>query len=63
MGTDKIRYYLNIIFIVLAIASVILYFVADYRTFIYVCGTAIFVKVMEFIIRFTNRWEWIRGYY
>ena len=25
MGTDKIRYYLNIIFIVLAIASVLLY--------------------------------------
>lgn len=55
MGTDKIRYYLNMIFIVLAVASVILYFVADYKTFIYVCGTAIFIKVMEFIIRFTNR--------
>ena len=57
MGTDKIRYYLNIIFIVLAIASVIVYYVADFRTFIYVCGTAIFVKVMEFIIRFTNQPE------
>ncbi|MBQ7553145.1 MAG: hypothetical protein IJT46_02145 [Bacteroidaceae bacterium] len=55
MDLDKIRSYLNMIFIVLAIASVILYFVADYRTFIYVCGTAIFLKVMEFIIRFTNR--------
>lgn len=55
MGTEKIRYYLNIIFIVLAIASVIVYYVADFRTFIYVCGTAIFLKVMEFIIRFTNR--------
>ena len=27
MGTDKIRYYLNIIFIVLAVASVIVYYV------------------------------------
>ena len=55
MGTDKIRYYLNMIFIVLAVASVILYYVADFRTFIYVCSTAIFLKVMEFIIRLTNR--------
>jgi len=55
MSTDKIRYYLNMIFLVLAVASVIVYYAADFRTFIYVCSTAIFVKVIEFIIRFTNR--------
>ena len=55
MSTDKIRYYLNIIFLVLAVASVIVYYAADFHTFIYVCSTAIFVKVIEFIIRFTNR--------
>ena len=33
------------------------YFVAkdDFKLFIYVCGAAIFVKLMEFFIRFTNR--------
>ncbi len=55
MNPDKIRNVLNMLFIVLAVASVVVYFAADYRTFIYVCGTAIFLKVMEFIIRFTNR--------
>lgn len=55
MDPDKIRQVLNILFMILAIASVIVYFAADYRTFIYVCGTAIFLKVIEFIIRFTNR--------
>lgn len=55
MDTNKIRNFLNIAFMILAIASVIIYFAADYRTFIYVCSGAVFVKVMEFIIRFTNR--------
>ena len=27
----------------------------DFKMFIYVCGAAIFVKLMEFFIRFTNR--------
>ncbi len=56
MNPDKIRNVLNMLFIVLAVASIVVYFaVDDYETFIYVCGTAIFLKVMEFIIRFTNR--------
>lgn len=55
MDTDKIRYFLNISFLILAVASIIIYYAVDFRTFIIVCSAAIFVKVMEFIIRFTNR--------
>lgn len=57
MNPDKIRSVLNILFMVLALAAIITYFVAkeDFKIFIYVCGAAIFVKVMEFFIRFTNR--------
>lgn len=57
MNPDKIRNILNILFMILAMASIIVYFVAkdDFKLFIYVCGTAIFVKIMEFFIRFTNR--------
>ncbi|MBO4986040.1 MAG: hypothetical protein J6C87_10490 [Bacteroides sp.] len=57
MNPDKIRNILNILFLILAAASVIVYFVAkdDFKLFIYVCSAAIFVKIMEFFIRFTNR--------
>ena len=57
MNPDKIRNVLNILFMVLALAAIILYFAAkdDFQLFIYVCGAAIFVKLMEFFIRFTNR--------
>ena len=57
MNTDKIRNVLNILFLILALASIIVYIVArdDFKLFIYVCGAAIFVKLMEFFIRFTNR--------
>lgn len=57
MNPDKIRYVLNILFLILALAAIILYFAVedDFKLFIYVCGAAIFVKVMEFFIRFTNR--------
>ena len=57
MNPDKIRNVLNILFLILALASIIVYIVArDYfKLFIYVCGAAIFVKLMEFFIRFTNR--------
>jgi len=57
MDLDKIRKILNIIFILLAVAAVITFFVVgdnNYRTFLYVCGAAIFVKLIEFFIRFTN---------
>ncbi len=57
MNVDKIRNVLNLLFLVLAVAAVIIYFVAkdDFKLFIYICGAAIFVKLMEFFIRFTNR--------
>lgn len=57
MDTDRIRYVLNMLFLILAVASVVIYFVAkdDFTLFIYVCGAAIFIKIMEFFIRFTNR--------
>ena len=52
MNPDKIRNVLNIAFMILAVASIAK---DDFKLFIYVCGTAIFVKLMEFFIRFTNR--------
>ena len=53
MSTDTIRTILNMVFIVLAIASVITYFVVeDFITFIYVCAAAIFCKLCEFFLRF-----------
>ena len=57
MNPDKIRNVLNILFMILAVAAIITYFVAkdDFKMFIYVCGAATFVKLMEFFIRFTNR--------
>ena len=57
MNPDKIRNVLNILFLILALASIIVYIVArdDFKLFIYVCGAAIFVKLLEFFIRFTNR--------
>ena len=57
MDSDKIRNVLNILFLILAVAAVITYFVAkdDFMMFVYVCSAAIFGKVMEFFIRFTNR--------
>ena len=57
MNPDKIRNVLNILFLILALASIIVYIVArdDFKLFIYVCGAVIFVKLMEFFIRFTNR--------
>ena len=56
METDKIRNVLNIISLVLAVAAVATYFlVDDFMTVVYVCAAAIFFKVMEFFIRFSNR--------
>lgn len=57
MNTDKIRNILNIIFIILAIATIIIYFVSgsSLKLFFIVGLCAIFVKVMEFFIRFINR--------
>jgi hypothetical protein len=53
MNTDTIRSILNIVFMVLAIASVITYFVVeDFTTFIYVCAAAIFCKLCELHVTF-----------
>jgi hypothetical protein len=38
------------------LASIIVYFAADdKKVFLYVCSVALFVKLMEFFIRFTHR--------
>lgn len=57
MDADKIRNVLNIAFIVLTLAAIVLYFKesTDVRPFFYVCGAAIVVKIIEVFIRFTNR--------
>lgn len=53
MNTELIRNILNIVFMALALAAVITYFVAsDFKTFIYVCAAAICVKLIEFFLRF-----------
>ncbi len=55
MTPQKLRSILNILFLIGAIVAVLTYFIADdFQLFIYICGAAIFVKVLEFIIRFTN---------
>ena len=54
MTPNKIRSILNIVFLILAAVAVITYFVTDFRTFLYVGATALFIKGVEFFIRFTN---------
>lgn len=39
-----------------ALAAIVVYFAVDDRkVFIYVCGFALFFKIMEYIIRFIHR--------
>lgn len=53
MNITLIRNILNIVFMVLALAAIITYFVAsDFTAFIYVCAAAIFIKLVEFFLRF-----------
>lgn len=54
---DRIRTVLNVLFMIGAVISVILYFtVGDDKTlFFYVCGTSLFLKMMEFVFRFFLR--------
>ncbi len=55
MSPNKIRNILNILFLIGALASVITYFaVEDFKVFFYICIGTIFIKVIEFFIRFTN---------
>jgi hypothetical protein len=56
MNPDKIRNILNILFLAGALVAVIVYFTADdKKIFLYVSCGAIFFKLIEFFIRFTNR--------
>jgi hypothetical protein len=56
MTPDKIRSLLNTLFLLGALASVLIYFlVADKTIFFYVCIVTLCIKVIEFIIRFTFR--------
>lgn len=54
---DQIRAVLNVLFMIGAIASVILYFTLgdDKSWFFYVCGASLFLKMIEFVFRFLLR--------
>ncbi len=54
---DRIRVVLNVIFMIGAVASFILYFALgdDKTIFFYVCGASLFIKMMEFVFRFFLR--------
>lgn len=54
---DQIRTVLNILFMIGALASVVLYFSSgeDKSLFFYVCGASLFLKMMEFVLRFLLR--------
>lgn len=57
MDTDRIRAVLNVLFLIGALISVILYFTLgeDKTVFFYVCGASLFLKMMEFVFRFFLR--------
>ena len=56
MNFDKIRTILNIVFIFVALIAIVVYFMTDDNmVFIYACGFAICIKLMEFIVRFIPR--------
>ena len=52
MNPDKIRNVLNILFMILALAAIITYFVVgkeDFKMFIYVCGAASLSSYWSFL--------------
>ena len=57
MDTDRIRAVLNVLFMIGALISVILYFTLgeDKTVFFYVCCASLFLKMMEFVFRFFLR--------
>lgn len=56
MDIDKLRNILNSIFLIGALASLIVYFaVDDKKVFFYVCGITLLCKLIEFVIRFIHR--------
>lgn len=50
---DKIRYILNILFLVTTVVTIIMW-LADSSLFFYAGATALTLKVFEFILRFVN---------
>ena len=56
MDTDRIRAVLNVLFMIGALISVILYFTLgeDKTVFFYVCGASLFLKMMEFRVSFLS---------
>ncbi len=50
---DKIRYILNVLFLVSTVATFIMW-VTDCNMFFYAGITALTLKVLEFILRFVN---------
>ena len=57
MDTDRIRAVLNVLFMIGALISFILYFALgeDKTVFFYVCGASLFLKMMEFVFHFFLR--------
>ena len=57
MDNDRIRAVLNVLFMIGALISFILYFALgeDKTVFFYVCGASLFLKMMEFVFRFFLR--------
>lgn len=57
MNPDRIRAVLNVLFMIGAVASFVLYFSLgeDKTVFFYVCGISLFLKMMEFVFRFFLR--------
>ena len=54
---DQIRAALNVVFLIGALASFILYFALgdDKSWFFYVCGAALCIKMIELVLRFFLR--------
>jgi capsular polysaccharide biosynthesis protein len=58
MDLDKLRNILNFAFIMLAVVSIIVYFTCNNLSlFIYLCGIAIVIKMIESVIRFTDKYR------
>lgn len=56
MNPDKIRSILNTLFLIGALATILVYFLVEDKTwFFYIGAGAMFVKIAEFFIRFTHR--------
>jgi hypothetical protein len=56
MNLTKIRNILNASFMLLVVAAIIIYFACDGTTlFAYIVGTAIVLKIIESVLRFTDK--------